>query len=53
MTEVDLGLGSADRRQHEHRMSRWSREWIDSAAWELAGPDADVMEQQWRSANEH
>lgn len=44
MTESDLGLGSADRRQHEHRMDRWSREWTESAAWELAEPDIDVIE---------
>lgn len=44
MTESDPGRGSADRRQHEHRMEKWSREWIASGTWQLAEPDAEVME---------
>ena len=44
MTESDLGLDPAERRQHEQRMNKWSCEWFESAAWELAEPDAEVME---------
>ena len=52
MTQSDLGPVSAERRQHEQLMDRWSREWIESATWELADPDAEVMEATNETGNE-
>ena len=51
MTDSDLGPGSADR--HEQRMKKWSREWIESAAWELAEPDGGDMETADETGNEY
>ena len=51
MTESDLGLGLAERRQHEQRMNKWSCEWFESAAWDLTEPDAEVTEPTHETGN--
>ena len=46
-------MSNQQRVQHERRMEKWSREWIESGAWELAEPDADVTETTDETGNEY
>ena len=37
-------MGDQQRKQPEDRMKSWIQKWVESAAWQLAEPDVDVVE---------